>query len=101
MDQILRALNEPGAKKLLLSYEEDRQDITALQTYRMDYLHRAPLRKLARYLKGVYQFDKFPVRKWFPEQDKLVEHLRRRPIMALHLDNTIKMGHDIHTKRTA
>ena len=60
----------------------------------MDCLHRAPLRNLARYVKGVYQFDKFPVRKWSPEQDNLMDHLQPRPIMVLHLDNTIKMGHE-------
>ena len=60
----------------------------------MDSLHRAPLRGLARYVKGVYQFDKFLVRKWSPEQDKLVKHLQPRSIMSVHLDNTIKMGHE-------
>ena len=100
VDQILRALSDPGAKELILAYEADRQDTTALQTYRMDCLHRAPLRKLARYVRGVYQFDKFPVRKWSPEQETLVDHLQPKPIMVLHLDNTIKMGHEPHTKPT-
>ena len=94
VDQVLRALGDPGAKELILAYEADRQDITALQTYRMDCLHRAPLRKLARYVRGVYQFDKFPVRKWSPEHETMVDHLQPKPIMALHLDNTIKMGHE-------
>ena len=88
VDQVLRALGDPGAKELILAYEADRQDITALQT------HRAPLRKLARYVRGVYQFDKFPVRKWSPEHETMVDHLQPKPIMALHLDNTIKMGHE-------
>ena len=82
MDQILRASNDPGVKDLLLPYEADRQVTTALKTYRMDSLHRAPLRKLAGYVNGVYPFDEFPVRKWSREQDKLVEHLPPRPIMA-------------------
>ena len=94
VDQILRALSDPGAKELILAYEADRHDTTALQTYRMDCLHRAPLRKLARYVRGVYQFDKFPVRKRSPEQDTLVDHLQRKPIMVLLPDNTIKMGHE-------
>ena len=93
VDQILRALSDPGAKELIVAYETDRQDTTPLQTYRMDGLHRAPLRKLARYVRGVYQFDKFPVRKWSAEQDTLVDHLQPKPIMVLPLDNTIKMGH--------
>ena len=92
--QVLRALGDPGAKELVLAYEADRQDTIALQTYRMDCLHRAPLRKLARYVRGVYQFDKFPVRKWSPKHDTLVDHLQPKPIMVLHLDNTIKMGHE-------
>ena len=100
VDEILRALTNLRAKELLLAYEADRQDTRALQTYRMDCLHRAPLRKLARCVKGVYQCDQFPVRKWSREQDKVVEHLQARRIMALHLDNTIKMGHDPHTKPT-
>ena len=29
-----------------------------------------------------------------PEQDSLVDHLPPKPIMVLHLDNTIKMGHE-------
>ena len=37
-------------------------------------------------------FDKFPVRKWSPEHDTLVDHLQPKPIMALHVNNTIKMG---------
>ena len=94
VDQVLRALGEPAAKELILVYEADRQDTTALQTYCMDCLHRASLRKLVRYVRGVYQFDKFPVRKWSPEHDTLVDHLQPKPIMALHLDNTIKMGHE-------
>ena len=94
VDQIVRALGDPGAKKLLLAYEADRQDTTALQNYHMDCLHRAPLRKLARYVRGVYRFDKFPVHKWSPEQDTLVDHLRPKPIMVLHLDNTMKTGHE-------
>ena len=94
VDQVLRALGDPGAKELIPAYEADRQDTTALQTYRMDCLHRAPLRKLARYVRGVYQFDEFPVRKWSPKHDTLVDHLQPKPIMALHLDNTIKMGHE-------
>ena len=94
VDQVLRALGDPGAKELILAYEADRQDITALQTYRMDCLHRAPLRKLARYVRGVYRFDKFPVRKWSPEHETMVDHLQPKPIMVLHLDNTIKMGHE-------
>ena len=94
VDQILRALSDSGAKELIVAYEADRQDTRALQTYRMDCLHRAPLRKLARYVRGVYQFDKFPVRKWSPEQDTLVDHLQPKPIMVLHLANTIKMGHE-------
>ena len=94
VDQILRALSDPGGKELILADEADRQDTTALQTSRMDCLHRAPLRKLARYVRGVYQFDKFPVRKWSPEQETLVDHLQPKPIMVLHLDNTIKMGHE-------
>ena len=53
MDQILHALNDPGAKELLLGYEAERQDTTALQTYRMDSLHQAPLQNLARSVKGV------------------------------------------------
>ena len=93
VDQILRALGDPGAKEPLLAYEADRKDTTALQTYCMECLHRAPLRKLARYLRGVYQIEKFRVRKWYPEQDSLVDHLKPKPIMVLHLDNTIKMGH--------
>ena len=32
VDQVLRALGDPGAKELILAYEADRQDITALQT---------------------------------------------------------------------
>ena len=94
MDQIVRALNDPGAKELLLACEADGQDTIALQTYCMDCLQRAPLRKLARYAKGVYQFGKFPVRKWSLEQDNLVNHLQPKPIMVLHLDNTIKRGHE-------
>ena len=72
----------------------------------MHCLHRAPLRKLARYVRGVYQFDKFLVCKWSPDQDSLVDHLQPNPIMVLHLDNTIKMGHELahktyaHTKGT-
>ena len=94
VDQILRALSDPGAKELIPAYEADRQDTTALQTYSMDCLHCAPLWKLARYVRGVYQFNKFPVRKWSPEQETLVDHLQPKPIMVLHLDNTIKMGHE-------
>ena len=60
----------------------------------MDCLHRAPLRKLARYVGGVYQFHKFPVRKWSPEPETLVDHLQPKPIMVFHLDNTIRMGHE-------
>ena len=86
VDQVLRALGDPGAKELILAYEADRQDTTALQTYGMDCLHRAPLRKLARYVRCVYQFDKFPVHKWSPEHDTLVDHLQPKPIMPLHLD---------------
>ena len=100
VDQILRALSDPGAKELILAYEVDRQDTTALQTYHMDCLHRAPLRKLARYVRGVYQFDKFPVRKWSPEQETLFDHLQPKPIMVLHQDNTIKMDTSPHTKPT-
>ena len=92
--QILRALSDLGAKELLLAYEADRQDTTALQTYRMDCLHCAPLRKLARYVRRVYQFDKFPIRKWSREQDRLVDQLHPKAIMVLHLDNTIQMGHE-------
>ena len=101
VDQILRALGDPRAKELILAYEADRQDTTALQTYHMDCLHRAPVRKLARYVRGVYQFDKFPVRKWFPEHDTLVDHLQPKPIMVLHLDNTIKMRHELTHKTYA
>ena len=79
---------------MILAYEADRQDTTTLHTYRMDCLHRAPLRKLARYVRGVYQFDKFPVRKWSPEEETLVDHVQAEPIMVFHLDNTIKMGHE-------
>ena len=92
--QILRALNDPGANELLVAYEADRKDTTALQTYGMDCLRRAPLRKLARHVKGLYQFDKFHVRKWFPEPDSLVDHLQPKSIIVLDLDNTIKMGHE-------
>ena len=87
-------MNELGAREMLMAYEADRRDPTALQTYRMDCLHRAPLRKLARYVKGAYQFDKFPVKKWSVEHDRLENHLQPRPIMALHLDNTIRQGHE-------
>ena len=72
-----------------------------MQTYRMDCLHRALLRKLARYVRGVYQSDKFPVRKWSPEQDTLVDHLQPKPIMVVHLDNNIKMGHELAHKTYA
>ena len=88
------ALTDPGAEELLMVYEADGQDATTLQTYRMDCLHGAPLRKLARYVRGVYQFDKFPVPRWSPEPDSLVDHLQPKPIMVQHLDNTIKMGHE-------
>ena len=94
VDQILRALSDPGAKEMIVAYEADRQDTTALQTYRMDCLHRAQPRKLARYVTGVYQFDKFPVHKWSSEHETLVDHLQPKPIMVLHLDNTIKMGQE-------
>ena len=94
VDQIPHVLSDPEAKKLLLAYEADRQDTTALQTYRIDCLHRAALLKLAGYVRGVYQFDKLPIRKWSPEQENLVDHLQPKPIMVLHLDNTIKMGHE-------
>ena len=60
VDQFLRALSDPGAKEVLVAYKADRQDTTALQTYHMDGVHRAPLRKLARYVRGVYEFDKLP-----------------------------------------
>ena len=66
VDQNVRTLSDPGAKERLLAYEADRQDTTALETYRMGCLHRAPLRKLARYIIGVYQVDKLPVRKSSP-----------------------------------
>ena len=92
--QILPALSDRGAKEQILAYEADRQDSTALQTYRMDCLHRAPLWKLARYVRGVYQFDEFPARKWSPERNTLVYHLQPTPIMVLHPDNTNKMGHE-------
>ena len=94
VEQILRALSEPGARELMVAYEADRQDPTALQTYRMDCLHRAPLRKLSPYVRGVYQFDKFPLHKWSAEHEKLMSHLQPKAIMALHLDNTIKQGHE-------
>ena len=42
VDQVLRALRDPRAKELIVAYEADRQDTTALQTYRMDCL-TAPL----------------------------------------------------------
>ena len=92
--QITRALNDPEAKELLLAYKADRQDTPALQTYRMDCLHCAPLRKLARHVKRVYHFDKFLVRKRSPEQDSLADRLQPKPIMVPHLDDTIKMGHE-------
>ena len=53
-----------------------------------------PCANRPRYVRGAYQFDKFPVRKWSPEHETLVDHLQPKPIMALHLDNTIKMGHE-------
>ena len=59
----------------------------------MDSLHRAALQKSACYVKGIYHFDKFVVRTW-SEQDSLVDHLQPKPIMVMHLDNTIKMGHE-------
>ena len=64
VEQNLRAPNEPRARELLVAHEADRHNPTTLQTYRMDCLHGAPLRKLSRYTRGVYQFDKFPVNKW-------------------------------------
>ena len=85
-------MNEPGAREMLIAYEADRRDPTALQTYRMDCLHRAPLRKLARYVKGAYHFDQFPVKRRSFEHDRLENHLKPRPIMALHLDHTIRSG---------
>ena len=48
VDHILRALTEPSAKELLVAYEGDGQDPTALRTFRMDCLHKAPLRKMAK-----------------------------------------------------
>ena len=94
MDEIHRAMNDPRAKEVLLAYDADRQDTTALQTYRMHCLHRALLRKLVPYEKGVYPFDKFPIREWSLEQDTLVDHLQPKPLMVVYLDNTIKMGHE-------
>ena len=41
VDQIVRALSDPGAKELILAYGADQQDTTTLQTYRMDCLHHA------------------------------------------------------------
>ena len=38
--------------------------------------------------------DKFPVRKWSLEQETLVDHLQPKPIMVLHVDNSIKPGHE-------
>ena len=63
----------------------------------MDCLHRAPLWKLARYVRGVYQFDKYRVTKWAAKNDQLKRHpptTEPRPIMALHSDNAIKQGHE-------
>ena len=60
----------------------------------MYHLHRAPLRKLSRCVRRVYQFDKYPVRKWSVEKERLNDHLQPRPIMALQVDNTIKIGHE-------
>ena len=34
------------------------------------------------------------VRKWSPELETLVDHLQPKPIMLLHLDNTITMGQE-------
>ena len=87
-------MNEPGAREMLIAYEADIRDPTALQKYKMDCRHRAPLRKLARYVKGAHQFAKIPVKKWSVEHDRLENHLQPRPIMALHLDNTIRQGHE-------
>ena len=58
----------------------------------MDCLHRAPLQTLLRYICGVYQLDKFTVRKWSAGHEKLMSHLQPKPIIALHLDNTINQG---------
>ena len=63
VEHVLPALSELGVRELLAAYEADRQDPRALQTSRMDCLHRAPLRKLSWYVRGGYQFDKFPVHK--------------------------------------
>ena len=92
--QILCALNEPRARELLVAYEADKQDPTLLQTYCMDCLRSAPLQKLSQYVCGVYQCDKFPINKWSAEHNQPKNHLEPTPIMALHLDNTIKQGHE-------
>ena len=60
VEQILRALSELGARELLVAYEADIQDPTAFQIYRMDCLHIPPLRKLWRYVRRLYHFQKFP-----------------------------------------
>ena len=49
---------------------------------------------MSRYVRGVYQFHKFPVHKWSGEHERLMSHLQPRPIMPPHLDNTIKQGHE-------
>ena len=79
VEQIYRALSQPCAPELLVAYEADRQDLTALQTYRMDCHHRAPLRKPSRYVREVSQFDKFPVHKWLAEHERLVSHVQPFP----------------------
>ena len=101
VDQIVRALSDPGGqgtdpgiRSRPIGYHSTANLLHGLPPW-CSATEASPLHKRS------IPIPQIPGMKWSPEHETLVDHLQPKPIMVLHLDNTITCPHTkpTHSRR--